>query len=323
MNIVFTVCSVNYLASAKCLCQSIKFSNPSIKFIYVIADKINKRIEKQYFEGEEYIEVENLKIPNLNELVSTYNLIEFNTAIKPFAIKFLGEKYGTKKIIYFDPDIILFDKIDFIWNNLEHFDFIVTPHILNPIVNELFYNHQKGALNTGVFNLGFIAVNFNENSSPIIEWWCYHMINHGHSNSSIGEFYDQKIMNLLPIFSNKVLIEKHAGCNVAGWNIHERNISKIENKYLINNLPLIFYHYSGFIFDPASNLISKYNHLKRDFNSYIKEILQLYKENLKQNNHQKLSTLECAYDLMPNIHKIKRGQMLHYKIKKYLGRWKS
>lgn len=318
MNLIFTICSVNYLASAKCLWQSVKKTNSELKFIYVIADKINGRVDKSYFEGEDYVEVEDLDIPNLNELINTYNLIEFNTAIKPFAANYLNKKYSAQKLIYFDPDIIVFNSLDFIWENLNSYDFILTPHIIRPINNDLFYEHQKGALNTGVFNLGFIAINFNQNSKDIIDWWTYHMREHGHSNSIIGEFYDQKIMNLLPVFSDKVLIEKHPGCNVAGWNIHERELTKVNDTYFTNTKPLIFYHYSGFIFDPQAQLISKYNHLKTDHNIYIKELLDLYRKCLNNNNYTILSKLNCYFNLKPNIHNTTKWQMLKLKFKNYL-----
>ena len=149
MNLIFTICSVNYLASAKCLWQSVKKTNSELKFIYVIADKINGRVDKNYFEGVDYVEVEDLDIPNLNELINTYNLIEFNTAIKPFAANYVNKKYSAQKLIYFDPDIIVFNSLDFIWENLNNYDFILTPHLTQPTIDDLFYQHQKGALNTG------------------------------------------------------------------------------------------------------------------------------------------------------------------------------
>lgn len=60
MNVVFTICSVNYLASAKALASSILKTNSNLKFVYVIADKINNRVSNEYFEGIEYVEVGDL-----------------------------------------------------------------------------------------------------------------------------------------------------------------------------------------------------------------------------------------------------------------------
>ena len=166
MNLVFTICSINYLASAKTLAQSVRATNPNITFVYVIADKIDGRLPLNYFEQDEFIEVENLGIANLNELVETYNIIEFNTAIKPFAIKYLNEKYTATKIIYLDPDIIVFNSLSAVFEQLNKYDFIVTPHILQPIISIEFYAQQQSAINTGVFNLGFIGINYNQNTTP-------------------------------------------------------------------------------------------------------------------------------------------------------------
>lgn len=317
MNLIFTICSVNYLASAKVLANSLLQTNSDVKFVYIIADKINGRIPKEYFDNIDYVEVEDLAIEKLNQLIDTYNIIEFNTAIKPFAVKFLSKKYNSNKIVYIDPDIIVYHDLIEVFNNLDKYDFILTPHILSPILNDDFYAQQRGPLNTGVFNLGFIAINYNLESEKIIDWWAAHMINHGHCNSIIGEFYDQKIMNLLPIFSNKVLIEKNPGYNVAGWNIHEREITKINGNYFVNNTALVFYHYSGFVTNKSKKLISNYNHLTTEYNKYISEILELYEQALKTNNHSSLLKENCYYELKPNIHKTSRFQMLKYRVKKY------
>lgn len=318
MNLVFTICSLNYLASAKCLANSIAQTNPTIKFVYIIADKLNGRLPIEYFNGVDYVEVEDLGIENLNELINAYNIIEFNTAIKPFAVKHLAQKYHTNKLVYLDPDIIVFDSLSQVFSNLDTYDFIVTPHILTPIFSDEFYPQQRGVLNTGIYNLGFIAINYNPESEKVIDWWALHMRSHGHCNSVIGEFYDQKIMNLLPIFSHKVLIEKNPGYNVAGWNIHEREITKASNKYFINTVPLCFYHYSGFVTNKSLKLISNYNHLKTDFNEYMTEILELYRVALKNNKHEELKHENCYFNLKPNIHKVTRFGMLKYKLKKML-----
>src|SRR6218665_2903375 len=317
MNLVFTICSINYLASAKCLWESVTQTNPDVKFVYVIADKISKSFDRNYFENADVVEVEQLGIPKLHELIQTYNIIEFNTAIKPFAIRYFAEKYHAKKMIYLDPDILVFDSLQPVFDQLSTHDFILTPHILTPVTKDEFYNQQKGALNTGVFNLGFIAVGYNKESEKVIDWWAQHMRNHGHCSSAAGEFYDQKIMNLLPVFSDKVLIEKNPGYNVAGWNIHERTITKKHKQYLVNGSPLLFYHYSGFVEDRFKNLISAYNHLKADSNPHIADLLELYRTGLAKNNHARLLKIKCYYDLKPNIHRTSRSQMLRYKLKQY------
>lgn len=319
MNIVFTICSVNYLASAKCLSQSLARTNPDLKFVYVLADKLDNRVDPAYFEGRQVIEVSELNIPRLSELTDTYNIIEFNTAIKPYAVKHLAANHHADKIVYIDPDIIVFDSLSGVFKNLDHYDFILTPHILKPVTAAEFYNQQKSALNTGVFNLGFLALNYNQRTESIIGWWAHHMREHGHSNSVNGEFYDQKIMNFLPVFSDKVLIEKHPGYNVAGWNIHERRISKNDNAYFVNGEPLIFYHYSG-LKSASSGLISGYNHLTTDSDPAIVEILDLYRNAMMQNRHEELSKMNCLYELRPNIHKAGRKEIWKYKLKKYFRR---
>ena len=124
MNVVFTISSINYLASAKSLAKSVIHHNPDFKFVYILADKLNNRLPIDYFNGFEYLEVEELEIENLEELIDNYNIIEFNTAIKPFAVKFLAKKFNCNKIVYIDPDIILFNDLKEVFKNLDKYDFI-------------------------------------------------------------------------------------------------------------------------------------------------------------------------------------------------------
>lgn len=314
MNIVFTICSVNYLASAKALYQSVVASDAQCKFVFIIADKINGRVKPSYFENAEVIEAHELGISFLDELTKTYNISEFNTAIKPYAIKFMHSKFNCSKFIFLDPDILVFHSLNKIWDNLNTFDFIVTPHHLEPITDPKFYAQQIGTINTGIFNFGFLALNYNLNTEKIINWWAFHMREHGHSNSLIGEFYDQKIMNLLPIFSDKLLIEKDPGYNVAGWNIHERKITGSNGQYKVNGSALVFFHFSGFLFENPKSLVSKYNSLSLKEQPSITEIHQLYRSKLTANDHIEYQKLSCAYPLQPDRHRTGRLAMFKHKI---------
>jgi len=285
-------------------------------FVYIITDKINDRINWSSFDNSDYFEIEEMGIENLNHLIENYNIIEFNTAIKPTAFKFLSKRYNASKIVYFDPDILVFNSLNDLWLNLDNYDFILTPHILKPIYNNLYYVHQVSALNTGVYNLGFMAVNYNETSKTIIDWWEFHMKNHGHNNVLKGEFYDQKIMNLLPIYTNKLLVEKKFGYNVAGWNIHERNITKVKNVYYANNEQLVFYHYSGVDKNMNKNRVSNYNDIVAETGSPLFELLNLYRMGLIDFEDDKFSKYECYYKFSPNIHKNNRWHLLIFRLRK-------
>ncbi len=310
-NLIFTICSINYLPFAKTLFESIYEYNKNIKFVYVVCDKLTNNFDFSFFGKQEYIQIEDMSIPYFKELLTNYNIIEFNTSVKPYAFKYLSKKYNVSKIMYLDPDIYVTGSLDLVWEELNAFDFLLTPHHIKPIVKKEDYFFQKGALNTGVFNLGFFACTINPTTIEIINWWEQHMINHGHCNSVNGEFYDQKILNLLPIHSEGVKIMKHFGLNVAPWNLHERKLSVQNNSYYSNQQELIFFHFSGFLFSTKTlkNVVTKND-------AVLNELLETYASKLTKNNYSTLSKINCYYNLQPNIHRDSRLKIWLFKFKK-------
>src|SRR5262249_62034668 len=53
-------------------------------------------------------------------------------------------------------------------------------------------------------------------------------------------YVDQKILPLVAqVFSSQVGCMRHQGYNVAYWNLHGREITRVDNKYLINGQPAV------------------------------------------------------------------------------------
>ena len=71
-----------------------------------------------------------------------YNVIELTTALKPYLATLMVKKYS--KVIFFDPDIMVFEKLDIVFENLNNYDFLLTPHQsskeYNPLKN---LNYQR------------------------------------------------------------------------------------------------------------------------------------------------------------------------------------
>src|SRR5690554_4432392 len=220
MNIVFTICSSNYLSQALSLKSSFLKHNKETSFYIILADR-----KPNFINDEAIIEVEEIGIDSeiFKTLLTEYNIIEFNTAIKPFAFDFLVKSRKSNNIVYLDPDILVFQSFERLFIELNDYNFMLTPHILNPIKNKSFYKLLLDTINTGTFNLGFLGLNINETTIGFIEWWKSHLTHYGHNRILEGQFYDQKVMNLVPTFYEKVLVSRNPGRNIAEWNFHERS----------------------------------------------------------------------------------------------------
>jgi hypothetical protein len=300
MKIAFTICSNNYLAQAKILGDSLLEKSPDYKFIIGLCDELSDDIDYSFFGNIEIIPVSQIKIYCFDEIIKKYDVIELNTSIKPSFFKYFICKYtNLETIIYFDPDIQIFNNLLLLEKYLKSDDVLLTPHILKPISIDDLQPSENSFLNYGIYNLGFIALNpKSQNAINLLDWWEEKTLKIGFSKVSEGLFVDQLWINLAPIFFKKVKVLHEYGFNVAPWNLHERNsIHKVDNEYIMeDNSKLVFYHFSSYNYTKPE-LFSKYYDR---YNSVIlvKEVFELYNQyhnKLIQNKIAFFSKTKCFY----------------------------
>ena len=133
-NIAFTICAKNYIGLAQVLEKSIKNNNPEIEFYIFVADEFE---EEQLLPNNVLIAREVLDISDdeWNQMTFKYDLTEFCTSIKPTCFKYVFEECKPDKCIYFDPDIFVFSSLDNIYEQLNNYSIILTPHITTLEIN--------------------------------------------------------------------------------------------------------------------------------------------------------------------------------------------
>ncbi len=292
--IAFTLCSNNYLAQAKALGQSLLRYNPDYVFIVGLVDLVNKDESSNF--PFILLEAHSIGIPEFDRMCERYSIVELNTAVKPFYIDFFFRNYnGTQIVMYFDPDILVFDNFNRIEKELDENDIYLTPHFTTPIDDDFLLN-ESDILNAGLYNLGFIAVKRSDNVIDFLTWWKKRLATKCYIDFCSGLFVDQLWINLVPLFFRKVFVSYNPGCNLAYWNLHERTLSLIDGRYFVNkNTPLIFFHFSGF--SPLlPNQISKYQN-RYDFTNRndMVSIFREYRDTLFLNGFEKYLDLRCHY----------------------------
>ena len=297
MTLAFTLCSINYLAQAQTLGQSLQKTNPDVEFVIGLVDRLDKvNLESNKIPPFQLLEIDKININCLVDMCNIYDITELNTAVKPFYFDyFLKNRPEVKDIIYFDPDIIVFDSLQPLKDSLDKYSIVLTPHITSPI-NDKFDTREIDHLNTGLYNLGFVAISRSEASSEMIAWWMERLKKDCRIDLCHGLFVDQHWMILVPIyFPEAVLVDKCYGYNVAYWNLHERNITFEKGKYFINGVSLIFFHFSGYGIDKP-NEVSKYqNRSNFENRPDIYPLFEYYAQQLKNNFNEYYSQFRCYY----------------------------
>ncbi len=176
------------------------------------------------------------------------------------------------KIIYVDNDIWFYSNPNFLFDMLYTHTILLTPHFYdtNPNKNQ---NWLEANFKVGLFNAGFIGA--NKNAIKALQWWAECCLYNIKKSYWRGLFDDQKYLDLFPVLFDDVMLLKHKGCNLAGWNYlwykldrNTNNEVEIEQSY-----PLVFIHFA------ETSLI----HFSKDDNFFNKEY-NSYISNLKKYN---------------------------------------
>ena len=288
-----TIVSANYLHFAWTLAESFFRFHPDDEFHVLLVD----RLPEDFVSRDprvQLLEVEKLGLPAFRALAFKYNILELNTAVKPSFLKYLFGQ-GADKVIYFDPDIYVFCPLEVIYDALDTASVVLTPHLLSPTPDSD-HIYENDLLVTGVFNLGFVAVSNSAQGQDFLNWWEERCLRFGFEDLRCGLFVDQKWMIHAPCFFDKVCILRHAGCNVAYWNLYERMLRETEEGYVVNDQsPLVFFHFSGY--KPAApDQLSVKVRLKQEIYPALRKLLLFYGDRLTANGAEFYKRYLYAYE---------------------------
>ncbi|RTL60621.1 MAG: hypothetical protein EKK37_00235 [Sphingobacteriales bacterium] len=311
MNAIFTIVAKNYTGLAQVLESSVR-KHSEADFFIVVGDEWDGVEElKQTLPSNVITAKEILNIPatEWDKMAFKYNLVEFCTSIKAASFQYLFTK-GYNKILYFDPDIYVFNSLQIVFDQLNETSIVVTPHILN--VQTPFKGNYEDYLFllNGTFNLGFIGLKKSETTDKFLAWWHHRLVHHCFFDNDQGTATDQKWINLLPaVFgSQQYHISGHRGMNAAPWNFHERKVLVENGVYFIQDRedetagkePLVFVHFSGYDYSQiGSGQVVHKNNQMTDYDD-LQPVFEKYGEALANSNFKTYSGLRYSYNMYEN-----------------------
>jgi hypothetical protein len=237
-----TICSINYLGKALTLADSYRKHHAGHDFYIVIVDR--RGSIKHDFGDVKIIWVDELGVPDFERKAFEFDVIEFNTNVKPSALTHLLKLYN--KVLYIDPDVFVYSYLEPVFSSLDSSSIVVTPHSITPI-NDRKKPDDVDFLRFGTFNLGFIALSQCSEAFLFLEWWSDRCLEYGFYEPQSGLAVDQKWVNLAPALCQNLKVLHDIGLNVSFWNLHERALSFSDECWLVNNKsPLYFIHFSSF-----------------------------------------------------------------------------
>ncbi|HJV19466.1 MAG TPA: hypothetical protein VJ552_06255 [Sediminibacterium sp.] len=295
--ILYTISSASHLAYCKTMADSFITANPDYQVMICLADQIMERFDPAGFAPHQLITVEAMNIPAFAAMSERYDIVELSCALKPFAGLYILEKFRPDCMVYLDSDIQVYDSFLLLEEELNCHSIIVTPHFSKPLPADSSVPRERDILRHGLYNGGFFMLKNDPIAISFLTWWGSHLEKEGYLNYAEGMGRDQNWLNFLPLFFSNVLVAKEmAGVNVAYWNLHERSVSRVNNRYMVNDTsPLVFFHISGYSFDQPELLSKHQDRYDLDQFPLLKGMLHQYRQAVLANDHARFSAMECAY----------------------------
>jgi hypothetical protein len=307
-----TIITHSHLAYATVLYNSLLRFNSNIDFNIFIADRdsiesIDTPANLKYY-GCQHLCVNHIA----NKIKDKYRnefIDEFRWSMKPVFIKYLLVEKKYDKVIFIDPDTYFFNDYNFLFDDLDKYDVLLTPHWRGPdpyIVPKNFHF----SLTQGIFNGGFVGANVN--GTHAMDWWAMVCEYACEKNSMKGLYVDQKYLDLLPIYFDNIGIMKHRGCNVAFWNLNDckREKQPDETVLIDGKYPIIFIHFS----------YGTINAILKGLDPYLFPYLQEYADALNKHDF-KLDIISSHREIITKRSTTRESIIasLKHKVKKVIG----
>lgn len=307
----FTSAACNYLPKVRLLIQSLKRHHPEIRLVLALSDRLT---DPELLGGEawdEIMPIDTLDIPDWHRWAFTHDIVELSTAIKPFVLSRLLDRPDCAGVFYFDPDMVLFSRLDDLIGRIAVSDILLTPHQNKPEVGlAQVIDNEICSLKHGTYNLGFIGVRPSPTGRAFARWWADRIYYFCRDDIPNGLFTDQRWIDLAPALFNGVEVIRSSRFNVAPWNLTTRALSgNLYNGYFVDGEPLGFYHFTGFDSGAHQIMTGKYSAC----NPSVNALVTWYENETSDWQSDPLSRQPWAFGQFDDGAKINRAHRLIYR----------
>lgn len=272
---IYTSIALNYFPKARVLSTTLKKFHPDWKFCMLVSEDVDEQTRAtmlSYDDIDEVISYDQLIITDgfatkLNDVefkqwCFKHAIVEFCTAVKGSALKFLLNKPDCEAAFYFDPDIAIFDGLTQLTDHFKNGkSILLTPHLTDiEKTYDAVWDNEISILRHGIYNLGFIGVKNDANGHKLAQWWKDRLDMYCYADIPNGVFTDQSWCDMVPAVFDGVHVLRLPQYNVSTWNLNHRFVDgkDLDNLYVNKDFKLCFYHFSGFDSGAQLAMLNKY-----------------------------------------------------------------
>jgi glycosyltransferase involved in cell wall biosynthesis len=287
MPVFFTIVSRNYLAYALTLMQSLAEQYPDNPRYLCLADSSagDPALESDLFE---VVEIDQLELPHFESFVFRYDIMELNTAVKPYMFAWLSKRHRHAGLVYLDPDILVLRRLEKVESAFASGALaVVTPHLNQPMDDDKFPD-ELSIMRSGVYNCGFAAINAAHSAcATLLDWWAEKLEFGCFVDLERGLFTDQKWIDLVPGMFPDVHILRDNGYNLAYWNLAQRPVITNSDGFTAGGDPLVFVHFSGVALSQPGIFSKHQNRFTAENIGGLRPLYECYLAKLASNGHER------------------------------------
>jgi hypothetical protein len=159
---------------------------------------------------------------------------------------------------------------------------------------------ETEVLLSGIYNLGFVAV--SKKAQEFLSFWQIRLKRECIVDPQNMRFVDQRWVDFVPGFY-PVDILRDPSYNVAYWNLDHRDLVCHDSGFLVDGIPLHFFHFSGYSPD-APYLLSKHQgqrpRILLSDRPSVARLCDEYGADLVANGYGEDATTEYGFKRLPN-----------------------
>lgn len=291
--LAFTSAAQNYLPKVRKLFASLRQHHPEFELVLALADEPHASVDFSKEPLDRVIALRDLAVPDLRPWTFFHSIVELSTAIKPYVLELLLAEPGVDRVLYFDPDMVVFSRLDDLLASLDTANLVLTPHLTMPESTlDAVRDNEIAALKHGIYNLGFLGVRPTPEGRRFASWWRERVHHFCVADIPGGLFTDQRWVDLAPAFFDGVAILKSPRFNVATWNLTQRQLAGNAGLgYTVNGEPLGFYHFTGFDSGAHQVMMGK----NSGGNATAAELVRWYAEAARFDEDEPVARIPWAY----------------------------